>query len=496
MADTAVLKAQVMRGVAWASATRIVGQMLNWVITLAVVRFLVPSDYGLMAITMAVTGFLAAMSYVGFSDVLVQSRDADAAASEAFGLILLANLAFLVILFVSAPALARFYHDPRLIPLLRVVSFSFILLAAASLSRAKLQRELALKQMSAVDMAGNLAGGLTTILLAWRGFGVWALLDGYMLAETVRTIGFLILAPTRHWPALPSRRQSGLMRLGSYRTAENVLWYFGTQIDILVAGRMLGSGALGIYSLARTLASMPIDKLAMVVKPVGLPAFARLQDDVDQALVYLGKSMRILALLSFPIFFGLSAVAHDMVPVLLGARWSGVATPLSILALAMMARPTGLFLAPFLLGLGRFRASLVNTIVSTLLFGAAYVTGVHWGLYGLCIGGAVAYPLQFLFLVKRISVVRRGCFWLLLRPLLRPALAALLMYVVVRAVSWGLPVSFSAPVRLGVLIGTGVVVYPASAYLICRDIVAEVISLLGLDRWHRRVLRPAGLAGE
>ena len=215
MADTAVLKAQVMRGVAWASATRIAGQMLNWVITLTVVRFLVPSDYGLMAITMAVTGFLAAMSYVGFSDVLVQSRDADAAAGEAFGLILLANLAFLVILFASAPAIAGFYHDPRLIPLLRVVSFSFILLAAASLSRAKLQRELALKQMSAVDMASNLAGGLTTILLAWRGFGVWALLDGYMLAETVRTIGFLILAPMRHWPALPSRRQSGLMRLGS-----------------------------------------------------------------------------------------------------------------------------------------------------------------------------------------------------------------------------------------------------------------------------------------
>ncbi len=91
--------------------------------------------------------------------------------------------------------------------------------------------------------------------------------------------------------------------------------------------------------------------------------------------------------------------------------------------------------------------------------------GAHWGLYGLCIGGAVAYPLQFLFLVKRISVVRRGCFWLLLRPLLRPALAALLMYVVVRAVSWGLPASFSTPARLGVLIGTGVVVYPASAYL-------------------------------
>ncbi len=328
MAETADLKHQVLRGLAWASATRMTGQLLNWLMTICVVRLLRPSDYGLMAITMAVTGFLTAMSYVGFSDALVQSREpTDDDAREAFGLILLINLIFFVIMFSAAPLLAAFYHDPRLTPLLRIASTSLILLAFGSLSRATLQRELALKQMSMLDMFANVLGGATTILLAWSGFGVWSLLSAYLLVETMRAIGFCILAPHRHWPVWPSRRQAGLLHSGTYRTLENVLWYVSTQIDIFVTGRMLGSDALGIYSLARSLASLPIDKLAIVAKPIGLPAFARLQDDKAQALTYLAKSIRVLALISFPVFAGLSAIAPDLVAAVTGTSLGGRRRP-------------------------------------------------------------------------------------------------------------------------------------------------------------------------
>ncbi len=494
MTDTAVLREQVVRGAAWASATRIAGQILNWLMTLAVVRFLRPADYGLMAITMAVTGFLGAMSYVGFADVLVQSRDAaDEHAREAFGLIILANLALLAILFAAAPLCAGFYHDPRLTPLLRVASLSFILLAAGSLSRASLQRALALRAMSAIDVGANVIAGLATILLAWRGFGVWSLLAGYLCAETLRTAGFWTLAPARHWPALPGRRQAGLLRSGTYRTTEHVVWYVSTQIDILLTGRLLGGGALGIYSLARTLAALPVDKLAMVVKPVGLPAFSRLQGDTEQAVFYLGKSMRVLALLSLPVFFGLSAVAPEFVGAVLGASWTGAATPLGILALGMATRPAGLFLSPFLLGLGHFRASLINTAACTLLLGVAYAIGVQWGLNGVCIAAAVAYPLQFLFLVHRVAVVRAGCFRMLLLPLLRPGVAALLMYVGVRAAAWNLPPELWPRTRLALLVGTGIAAYALATGLLCRDIIQEVVSLVGLDRRFRRGVSPAAV---
>ncbi len=496
MAEIAGLKHQVLRGLAWASATRITGQLLNWVMTLCVVRLLRPSDYGLMAITMATTGFLTAMSYVGFSDALVQSRESDEdGAREAFGLILLVNLGFFAVLFALAPLLAAFYQEPRLTLLLRVASASLILLGLGSLSRATLQRALALKQMSMLDMLANVLGGVTTILLAWSGFGVWSLLIAYLLNETIRTVGFWVLAPHRHLPAWPGRRQTSLLRSGIYRTLENLLWYVSTQIDIFVAGRMLGSDALGIYSLARTLASMPVDKLAMVAKPIGLPAFARLQDDKAQALAYLAKSIRIIALMSFPVFAGLSAVAPTLVAAVLGPTWTGAAAPLAILALGMSLRPAGLFIAPFLLGMGHFRASMLNTLATTILFGAAYGVGAHWGVHGVCIGAAIAYPLQFVFMVHRVGVVRAGCFRLLMQPLLGPAVSCLLMYLAVLAASWTLPAELPPRARLAVLIGTGSIAYALAVFVLCRSIVAEIVSMLGLGRRFMPGTRPARATG-
>ncbi|MBV8614024.1 MAG: oligosaccharide flippase family protein [Acetobacteraceae bacterium] len=115
MAGADALKRQVLRGLAWASVTRATGQALNWAMTLCVVHLLRPSDYGLMAMTMALTGFLTAVSYVGFSDALVQSRaPSEDTAREAFGLILLVNAALVAVLFALAPLFAAFYHEPRL----------------------------------------------------------------------------------------------------------------------------------------------------------------------------------------------------------------------------------------------------------------------------------------------------------------------------------------------------------------------------------------------
>jgi lipopolysaccharide exporter len=161
----------------------------------------------------------------------------------------------------------------------------------------------------------------------------------------------------------------------------------------------------------------------------------------------------------------------------------------------MSLRPAGLFIAPFMLGMGHFRASMLNTLAATLLFGAAYGLGARWGLYGVCVGAAIAYPLQFLLLVHRVALVRTGCFRLLVRPLLRPALACLLMYLAVLATAWTLPAEILPSARLALLIGTGAAAYAVGTLLLCRDILGEIASMLGLGRGFMRSPRPARAGG-
>src|SRR5690349_15028763 len=126
MTDANILRRQVLVGLAWASATRLLGQLLNWAMTIVAIRFLEPADYGLMAVAMAIVGLLQALSYVGVTDVLVQKRDMDQSKqSNAFGIILATNVVFALALGVAAYPISWLYAQPRLIPLLQVASLSF-----------------------------------------------------------------------------------------------------------------------------------------------------------------------------------------------------------------------------------------------------------------------------------------------------------------------------------------------------------------------------------
>ena len=105
--------------------------------------------------------------------------------------------------------------------------------------------------------------------------------------------------------------------------------------NVLLIGKLLGPIPLGIYAVARQIAAIPAQKMTMVVKPAAFPAFAMVQHDRSEALRYLRKATRLIALASFPIFFGISAIAPQIVEIFLGPRWASAVVPLRLLALSM-----------------------------------------------------------------------------------------------------------------------------------------------------------------
>src|SRR5215472_13300003 len=147
MTESAPLRNNVLSAVGWSAGTRLVGQLLNWAITLLVVRFLQPKDYGLMGLATATTGFLQWMSYVGISDAVVQNRTIDdEGLRSVFGFAILVNGALLVLLCALAYPVAAFYGQPRLTALLQVVSLVFLFNTLQAIPNALLQKRLDLKR--------------------------------------------------------------------------------------------------------------------------------------------------------------------------------------------------------------------------------------------------------------------------------------------------------------------------------------------------------------
>lgn len=479
MVETATLRDRVVSGMAWAMATRLGGQLLNWAMTLAVVRFLKPSDYGLMAITLAFVGFLQAMSYVGFADALVQApKLQEVERRQAFGFIIAINTALMLVVLAGAYPVAALYREPRLVALLQFSSLTFPLLALSSISRAALDRSLSIKLTSRVEMAGNLSNGATVLFLAWQGWGVWSLMIGNILGLAIRSFGIFALSPYLQWPIFRLRGIGRLLHFGGLRTIEHVLWYFSSDIDIFIIGRALGAQSAGVYAVARTISSLPVDKISSVVKPIGFAAFSSVQADREVALSYLSKAMRLLSFFSFPAFFGISAVAPEVVPLVLGKNWVAAVLPVTILSIGMALRPTGMIIPSFLMGIGEVRASLNNTILGLFLFSGAFIIGSHWGIAGFCLGGAIAYLIQFLVIVRSTSIIVKCSPFKLLVPIERPLLCAIVMFFVVSVSRGLLAGQFSGIALLAALISIGVLTYGAMALAFCRDILRETLSLV------------------
>lgn len=477
MTESATLRNNVLSAVGWSAGTRFVGQLLNWAMTLLVVRYLRPDDYGLMGLAMAATGLLQSLSYVGISDAVVQSQSIDEdGLRSVFGFVILVNSTLLVLLCALAWPVAEFYHDPRLVPLLQAASLVFVFITLQAIPNALLQKRLDLKRVSRVEIGASVAGGLTGLILAWAGHGVWSLMIAMLTGAGLRAIGLCAIEPFWRMPSFRFRGYTHVLKNGLIRTAENTLWYIYISSDVFLIGKLLGPIPLGIYAVARQIAAIPSEKLATVVKPAAFPAFAMVQHNRAEALHYLGKATRLIGLISFPVFFGISAIAPQIVGVFLGPRWVAAVVPLRLLALSMALNPVASILPSFLMGIGQFRASFRNTVFATILFPLAYAIGSRWGVEGVCIAAGVAFPVQFLVLVQRCAISAKAEIGTFLRPLARPFIGALIMYCSLLWVQALLPLQ---PIGLAMvaLIGLGAVIYGVFCLIFCRPAIQELVAL-------------------
>jgi O-antigen/teichoic acid export membrane protein len=201
------------------------------------------------------------------------------------------------------------------------------------------------------------------------------------------------------------------------------------------------------------------------------------QNDHGQALWYLCKATRLIGIASFPLFFGISAIAPQIVEIFLGSRWASAVVPLRLLAISMTLNPVAAVLSAFLAGVGHFRASFHIAVVATILFPLAYAVGSRWGVEGVCAGAAIAYSLQFFSLIRRCAITMKTAVGTLLRPLCRPFLGAVLMYCCVLFAQSFLP---AGPIALltALLIILGATIYGCFCIIFCRPTVREFVDLV------------------
>ena len=387
---------RVVASLLWQASASLVGQIISWFSTLLVIRLLSPDDFGLMAMAGISIGFIMLIGDLGVGVVVVQAPALNRLQLQAlFTVALLAYLSGAVVAFASAPAAAAFFAEPRLTSIGRALSLSFVFAGLYAVPQALVLRTLEFDRKAKIDVLATLVSSISALALALSGWGAWSLVGATLANQAFRAAAFQVVRPCLFLPVPPFAQLRGMVHFGGLVTLDRILWFGYTNLDVTIAGRALGGTLVGVYSVALSLASIPLDKVMSIATQVSFSAFSRTQSDSGAVRRGVLRAMEAVSFLAFPTSLGMAAVAPEAIAIFLGPKWTDVVVPFQILCLTLPFRAIGLLFAPALFGTGRPRIAVENNAITLAAMSVALLVGVQWGVVGLCVGWLIGYVPVF-----------------------------------------------------------------------------------------------------
>jgi O-antigen/teichoic acid export membrane protein len=469
----AQIRRRAVRGGVILLASRWTTQIFLWAATLIVARLLRPYDYGLMMTGTLFVGLADLLAEAGVGRALIQKEKLEPEdVAEGFTLCLLFSLALYGVLFFLAEPAAVYLDVPEFTLFLRVLALLVLLVPFRAMPLAILDRGLRLGSQSAAHVASAVLQSLLVLGLAAAGFGYWALATGVLVARGLETLALCYCAGWLPRLRRPGTRARGLLAFGVYLTLGTLLWFVYSNSDFAIVAKLSGLEALGFYSLAFQLITLPVQKLTGNVNQIAYPVFCRIQNDRDRVRSWYLRLTVLLAFLGMPALVGMALVAKDAFALVLGTKWLPAVVPFQLLSVAGTVLIIGSSLPPLFNALGRPDINFKYTAACALVFPVGFLLmGLWLGLNGICLVWLVAYPLMVAGLVR----LNRKTIGFRLRDLLRvqaPVVGAtLFMAVWVLAVQWLFADLDHSPLRLGLSIAVGVAAYSGFILVLARNTV-------------------------
>ena len=468
----------ILSGLKWTAGARFGSQIITWAITLLIIRLLSPEDYGLMAMATVCIAFMLMVSEAGLMPALVQRQEInETVLRQAFGIVIVMNLGLMIILNLLAPMIAGFFAEERLIKILQVLSLSFLFFAIQTIPEVILQRELKFKNLALVEFLVGVSSSVLTLILAFAEYGIWALVYGYIFSGLFRALALNLTAPFYKLPIFSLQGMKSLLFFGGTISVSRILWFFFTQIDIVIVGRLIGKEALGFYSVAMHLASLPVQKVSAIVNQVTFPVFSRIQHERESIRSYVIKGIRALSFVAFPILWGISSIANEFVMLFLGQKWQQVILPLQLLPLMLPLRMIINFLPTAIDALGRPDVGVKNVLLASIVMPIAFVIGSQWGIVGVAVAWVTVYPVVLVINIHRMLLVvglRLNYFFQVIAPAFGSAVG---MYAAVWGTSWLLGGDINQIIKLLVMVMIGVLTYIGLSLVINKLGYREILGL-------------------
>lgn len=454
-AETKLLDRSLVRGMFWTGLVKWASQVVSWSTTILVARMLRPEDYGIVGMAATFVGVVSLLNEFGVGITIVSLRSlTHQAVAQLNGLSVILGIAGFFLCAALAVPLANFYSTPEVAPVVIVMAIGFVFSGFRSVPSALLQKELRFRALALIDGVQVFVQAAFMVAVAFLGFGYWTLVVGGVVGTLVATLATLwVKTHPIARPSMAPLREA--ITFSWHIVLSRLSWYVQSSADSIVAGKVLGQAALGVYGMALSLAMVPVEKIAAVVSQVTTSLFAAVQKDPLALRRYFLSLSEGFSLVIFPATMGIALVAEEFVPLVLGDKWMDVIPPLQVLAFYAAFRAIQTLPPQVLFVTGGSRLGMWNALGVAVVLPVTFYLCSRWGTQGIAMSWLIVHPIAaiqtnwFVFRQIRLTVLDY-------LGALRPALVGcVFMIVVVMAAKhmmspdWPLPVRFAGEVLSG-----------------------------------------------
>ena len=435
-------------GVTWAAG--VADFVLRVGSTAVLARLVLPEHFGLVMMVMAVTAIADQFRDLGLSTVTVQRKEiSHEEITNLFWVNALAGTVIALIVCAFSPLISAYYKDPRLTVITCILASNFVFGGLMVQHQALLARVLKLGHSAAVRVLASLISTLLAVLLAWKGYGYWALVWKEVTRSLLLAVGMWFCF--RWIPGLPSRRTDvrGLLGFGAHLSAANILSSVSSGIDRFLLGRFWGASPVAVYRQAFQLLVAPIDQLVSPIYQVTQPGLSMLQTEAARYRRFYQKVLTLVCVATMPLSLFVAVYSAEITRIVLGRKWLGVAPLLMILSFDGFVKQAIGSTAFILVTRGRSKAYLGLTMLHNAALVLLMCVGVRWGVKGIALAEVATTYLLIgprLYYSLKDSPISLHAFFGTIAP---PAIASIVMAIVLAILHQALP-PFGAPAFLAI----------------------------------------------
>ena len=470
-----------VRGLKWSTISRISQQGLQYASTIILVGILSPDDFGLMAMSMVVIGFLDIFKDLGTSSAIIKSENpSNELKCSLFWVNVIIGLLIFSIIYFSSPLIAEFFNSGRVKSVLQFLSLSFPVAGFSVQQKALFEKEMSFQILSLIELFSSAIGFLVAIFLAFNGFGVWSLVWQVLTNAFLSTVLIWMFS---NWKPEFIFKISEVRKITSYSSnlvGFNLINYFARNGDYFLIGKFLGDYALGHYYLAYRIMLYPLRNITIVISRVIFPAFSKIQHENSKLRDAYVSVTNSIAIITFPMMAGLAIVSFKITEAFFGENWDTFLVAKIIIILAPVGAIQSIVhtVGNIYQVKGKtdwmFRWGLFASTITVI----GFIIGLNWGITGVAISYLATNLLMILpvfiipFKLINLSIVK------FFRSFELTVLSVLGMSVILFITSYLIDDFYNDIITLLILILLGILSYIIISYLINRQKLIEIKSMV------------------